>query len=464
MRVTLYGAARSVTGSAYLVETAHAKVLVDFGMLQGHDNHEGANVVPPELDVQGLNAVLLTHGHLDHCGRLPLLTKAGYRGPIFTTPATIELTSLVLHDAAKVQAQDLARINRRRLRAGLEPLEVLYTPEDVDETLTQFRAVEYDKPTPVANGITARWVEAGHILGSASIELTLEEGGRQHVAIFSGDIGHLGAPVVRDPQRFCGANSIFMESTYGDRDHRSLAETLEETRTVINTALKQRGKILVPAFAIGRTQQLIYHLSALFRSGALPRFPIYLDSPMAEAATQLYLRHIELFDEEAMELHRTGQLERDFSAVKYCHTAEESMALNNLQGPLMIMAGSGMCTGGRILHHLRHNLWRPETHVLIVGYQAEGTLGRLLVEGRKKVHIFGEEIVVRASIHTLNGFSAHAGQSELVNWLGCVAPMRPRVYLTHGEPRAQKALAALIEQRYGLKPEMPEYGVPVELA
>jgi metallo-beta-lactamase family protein len=445
------------------VETAGAKILVDFGMMQGHDNHDGANKVPPQLDVKALDAVVLTHGHLDHCGRLPLLWKAGYRGPIYATPATVELTSLVLHDAAKVQAQDLARINRRRLRAGLDLLEVLYTPEDVAETMTLFRSAEYNTPTRVASGITARWVEAGHILGSASIELILEENGRRHVAIFSGDIGHLGAPVVRDPERFCGADSIFMESTYGDRDHRSLAETLEETRIVINTALKRRGKILVPAFAIGRTQTLIYHLSALFRSGVLAHFPIYLDSPMAEEATRLYLRHVELFDEEAMELHRTGQLERDFSAVKFCRTAEESMALNNLEGPLMIMAGSGMCTGGRILHHLRHNLWRPETHVLIVGYQAEGTLGRQLVEGRQKVHIYGEEIVVSATIHTLNGFSAHAGQSELVNWLGCAAPLRPRVLLTHGEPRAQEPLAKLIRERYGLTPEIPEYGVPVEL-
>ncbi len=463
MRVTLYGAARTVTGSAYLVETASARVLVDFGMMQGHDNHDGANVVPPELNLTSLDAVLLTHGHLDHCGRLPLLTKAGYRGPVYATPATIELTSLVLHDAAKVQAQDLARVNRRRMRAGLDPIEVLYTTEDVDETIPLLRGVDYNKPIPVASGITARWVEAGHILGSASIELTLEENGRRHVAIFSGDIGHLGSPVVRDPERFCGADSIFMESTYGDRNHRSLSETLEETRFVINSALKRRGKILVPSFAIGRTQTLIYHLSALFRSGALPRFPIYLDSPMAEEATRLYLRHVELFDEEAMELHRTGQLERDFSAVRLCRTAEESMALNNLDGPLMILAGSGMCTGGRILHHLRHNLWRPETHVLIVGFQAEGTLGRQLVDGRKKVHIFGEEIVVRASIHTLNGFSAHAGQSELVEWLSCAAHLRPRLFLTHGEPKAQEALAGLIKERYDLGAEIPEYGVPVEL-
>ncbi len=463
MRATLFGAARTVTGSAYLVETSRSRILIDFGMMQGHDNHDGANVVPPELDVRALNAVLLTHGHLDHCGRLPLLIRAGYSGPIYATPATIELVALVLRDAAKVQAQDLARTNRRRLRAGLEPLPPLYTLEEVEETLAYLRPVDYARPRPVAEGITARWVEAGHILGSTSIELTLEDGGRRHVAIFSGDIGHLGAPVVRDPERFCGADSIFIESTYGDRDHRSLAETLEEARVAINTALKWRGKILVPAFAIGRTQQLIYHISALFRSGELPRFPIFLDSPMAQEATRLYLKHVELFDEEAMELHRRGILERDFSAVRFCHTAEESMALNNLQGPVMIMAGSGMCTGGRILHHLRHNLWRPETHVLIVGYQAEGTLGRMLVEGRKKVRIFGEDIAVRATIHTLNGFSAHAGQTELLDWLSCAAPLRPRIFLTHGEPRAMEPLAAKIRERYGLESEIPEHGKPIDL-
>jgi metallo-beta-lactamase family protein len=463
MKVTLFGAARTVTGSAYLVETNAARVLVEFGMMQGHDDHDGANVVPPAINVPSLDAVLVTHGHLDHCGRLPLLIKAGYRGPIYATPATIEMVSLVLHDSAKVQAQDLARVNRRRMRAGLEPLEPLYSQDDVTETLSYMKPVDYEKPTPVAAGVTARWVEAGHILGSASIELTLEEDGRRHVAIFSGDIGHLGQPLLRDPERFSRADSVFMESTYGDRNHRSLADTLEEARVIINTALKRRGKILVPAFAIGRTQQLIYHISAAFRHGVLPRFPVYLDSPMAEEATRLYLKHTELFDEEAMQLYRSGQLERDFSAVHFCRTAEESMALNNTEGPLLIMAGSGMCTGGRILHHLRHNLWRPETNVVIVGFQAEGTLGRLLVEGRKKVHIFGEEIVVRAAIHTLNGFSAHAGQTELLDWLSCVAPHKPRILLTHGEPQAMEPLAQLIDQRYGLKPEIPEFGVPVEL-
>jgi len=463
MKVTLYGAARSVTGSAYHVQVGNSEILVDFGMMQGHDNHNHGNVLPDQIDVKSLNAVVLTHGHLDHCGRIPLLGKAGYRGPIYATPATIEMTSLVLHDAAKVQAQDLARINRRRMRAGEEPLEVLFTPDDVDDVMKLFRAVEYHTPVEVAPGITARFVDAGHILGSASVELQLVENGRKHLAIFSGDIGHLGAPVLRDPERFCGADSVFMESTYGDREHKSLAETLEEARLIINTALKRRGRIIVPSFAVGRTQQLIYHLSALFRSGALPRFPIYLDSPMAEEATRIYLRHPELYDEEAMQLYQNGQLERDFSAVHFCHTAEESMALNNLEGPFMIMAGSGMCTGGRILHHLRHNLWRPDAHVLIVGFQAEGTLGRQLVDGKKKVHIFGEEIVVKASIHTLNGFSAHAGQSELVDWLGCMAHLKPRVYLTHGEPRAKESLAARLEERYGIKPEMPELGKPVEL-
>ncbi|GIX45595.1 MAG: MBL fold metallo-hydrolase [Candidatus Hydrogenedentota bacterium] len=463
MRVTLYGAARTVTGSAYHVETQTGSVLVDFGMVQGHDKENHANAIPPTLDLDNLGAVLLTHAHLDHCGRLPLLIKAGWQGPIYATPATREMASLILHDAAKVQAQDLERENRRRMRAGEEPVGPLYTQDDVDATMALFRTVEYDTPVPILPGITAKWVEAGHILGSTSIELTLEENGRRHVAIFSGDIGHLGAPVLRDPVRFCAADSVFMESTYGDRDHKSLAETLNETEDIIREAVARKAKILVPSFAVGRTQQLIYHLAALFRDGRLPQFPIYLDSPMAQEATRIYLRHTELYDEEAMELHRTGQLERDFSAVRFCATADESRALNGMEGPMLIMAGSGMCTAGRILHHLRNNLWKPNTYVLIVGFQAQGTLGRLLVEGRPKVKIFGEEIAVKASIHTLNGFSAHAGQSELLAWLGCVAHTKPQVYLTHGEPHAQEAIAAAIAREYGLTPQMPEYGVPVAL-
>jgi metallo-beta-lactamase family protein len=419
--------------------------------------------MPPGLNAGNLDAVLLTHGHLDHCGRLPLLAMAGFEGPVFGTPATLEVAALILRDSAKVQAYDIERVNRRRVRAGQKPTRPLYDQDDVARVIAMFKPVEYNQPLEVASGISARYVDAGHLLGSTSIELTLRENDRRHVAVFSGDIGHLGAPLLKDPVLFQVADTVFMESTYGDREHRSLAETLAEGQEIIRDAVKKRGKILVPSFAVGRTQQLLYHLAALFHSGRVAPFPVYLDSPMAIEATRIYMRHPELYDEEATELHESGQLARDFSGVHTCQTADESRALNDLEGPILIMAGAGMCNAGRILHHLRNNLWRKETSVVIVGYQAEGTLGRQLVEGSKKVSIFGEKIAVKATVHTLGGFSAHAGQSELLDWLGTMAASRPRVILTHGEPRAQEPLAALIEQRFGLKPECPGIGDTVEL-
>ena len=463
MKITLHGAAGEVTGSAYLVETDRARVLVDFGMFQGGGNTHAKNVLPSGLDPQRLDAVLVTHAHLDHVGRLPLLLKGGYQGYIHATEATRDIAGLILRDSAKVQSYDIERHNRQRKRAGKPPLEPLYNASEVEQTLERLRPVTLDQLVSPAEGVTARFLGAGHMLGSASIQLTVGENGKKKTVVFSGDLGPSSLAIIRDAVPFQRADLVFLESTYGDRDHKPLKETLAEMRAIIEQAVKQKSRILVPAFAVGRTQQLLYHLDELFCAGTFKPFPIYLDSPMAIEATRIYRSHPDLFDEEAKDMRRTCEIARRHRYFKPTPTAQDSMKLNDAAGPCLIMAGSGMCTGGRILHHLKHGLWRPETAVMIVGYQGEGTLGRQLVEGAKSVKIHGETIAVKARIHTLNGFSAHAGQTELLRWFAHLASSKPKVVLTHGEARGREPLAQLIRQRHGLRPVLPSQGDVLQL-
>jgi metallo-beta-lactamase family protein len=355
------------------------------------------------------------------------------------------------------------RQNRRRQREGKPLLEPLYTKDDVDRLRPLYQRLAYDQPTQLAPGISIRAVEAGHMLGSVSLEMTVEEEGRKQVVIFSGDLGPRGAPLHRDPVPFKHADVVFMESTYGDRDHRSLMETAVETRKVVKQAVEAGGKILVPTFAVGRTQLLLYLLAGAFQRGTLSPFPIFIDSPMGIEATKVYQKHTELFDEEALKMQRSGELREQLETAQFSPTAEDSRALNNRKGPLMIMAGAGMCTGGRILHHFRHGLSRPETTVLFVGYQGHGSLGRMIVDGKKSVTIFGEKIPVRASVHTFGGLSGHAGQSDLLRWFDSLAGSKPRVFLTHGEERARQPLGKIIEDRYKLPVAYPGLRETIEL-
>ena len=385
MQISLCGAAGEVTGSGYLVETTSAKVLVDFGMFQGRGATDARNLDLGPVKPLDLGAIVVTHAHLDHTGRLPLLPSRGYRGKIHATPATIDFTQLVLHDSAKIQEADAERHSRRLLRAGKKPIKPIYAAADVEALAPFFDPVPYGKPREVADGITVRLVDAGHILGSASIEMTVTEEGRQRVIVFSGDVGLKGSPIVRDPTPLDRADLVFLESTYGDRDHRSREQTLDEFHEILTRAVKKGEKVLIPAFAIGRTQEILYRLAEMIRAGQLPQLPIYLDSPMAIAATRLYRKYQDLFDDEAGALMRRGAFLRDLANLRFTETAAESQALNEITGTAVVIAGAGMCDGGRIVHHLRHNLWRPNVTVLIVGYQAEGSLGRRLVEGAKDV-------------------------------------------------------------------------------
>jgi metallo-beta-lactamase family protein len=464
MKITVLGAAGGeVTGSAYLVETARARVLVDCGLFQGGHRAEELNRPPLGAGVPPPDAVVLTHAHLDHTGRLPLLASTGFAGPIFATPATIDLTGLILRDAARIQTQDADRHNRHRLRAGEEPVAPLYSVTEAEQVLRQLRPVPYHDPVTVAPGLQTRWVEAGHMLGSASLQLMATEDGQPRTVVFSGDLGPKGTPILRDAEPLAQADLVFLESTYGDRDHRPFADTVREFIAILQQAVAAKGKVIVPTFAVGRAQLLTALLAWIFRNRRVAPFPVFLDSPMAIEASHIYARHPELFDDEAVAFLKERPLAQDLGTMTMAATAEDSRRINDCPGPCLVMAGAGMCNAGRILHHLRHNLWNPQAHVIIAGYQGDGTLGRQLIDGAKKVVIFGEPIAVKAQVHTLGGFSAHAGQTDLAAWFAALAPVRPRVVLTHGENAQRTALAKLITARHGLTPTLPALGDVIDL-
>jgi metallo-beta-lactamase family protein len=464
MKVTFLGASGGeVTGSAYLLETKHANVLVDCGFFQGSRKMENYNRIPKKGAINNLHAVSLTHAHLDHTGRLPLLTRAEYCGPIYGTQATFDLADLILRDCAYLHASDCQRENRRRAERGQDPIDVLFNDKDVARLKPLYKRVKYETPTEIAPGVEARWVESGHIFGSASIEMKVRENGSAKTLVFSGDIGPRGAPLHKDPVPFKQADVVFMESTYGDRDHKSLEETAIEGRKIIGKAIEEKGKILVPAFAIGRTQLLLYLLAGAFKRKTLSPFPIFVDSPMAIEATNIYRRHVDLFDEEALAMQRSGELATHLRTARPCVTGKDSQRLNQVKGPCLIMAGSGMCTGGRIMHHLKYNLPLPETTVLICGFQSRGSLGRALVDGKKVVTIHGQKVPVRASVRTMGGLSGHAGQSDLMRWFDSIAHSRPRVILTHGEDKPRDALRRIIADRYQMNAHCPGLNETIEV-
>lgn len=461
MKIKVVGAAGGeVTGSSYLVETANAKVMIDAGLFQGGKESEEKNHLPEGAQPSSLDALLLTHAHLDHTGRIPLLLHHGFKGNIYGTSATLELTEIVLKDSAKIQMQDAVRKNRHQPEKPVEPL---YSIDDLKNLSSQSKSIELHQPVAIANGITARFYEAGHMLGSTSIELTIQENGSSKVIVFSGDLGPYDQAIVRPFEELPFANLVFLESTYGNRNHRPYTETIKEFEQIIQKTVEQKGKILIPAFAIGRTQQILYHLAILFFQKKVTPFPVYVDSPMAIEAGKVFAKHPDLFDDEAILWRNRGLLPLDPTWFKFITSVEESKQLNNISGPCVILAGSGMCNAGRIQHHLKFNLPNNSTNVLIVGYQGYGSLGRHLIEGAKQVKIHGEHVNVKANVHTLNGLSAHAGQIDLLKWLDSLAKVKPKLYLTHGENLQREILAKEIEKKYALKPSLPELNEVIEL-
>jgi metallo-beta-lactamase family protein len=453
MELKFLGAARSVTGSCHLLRIGDRTVLLDCGQIQGSHLDEQLNRVP--LPVGRVDAVVLSHAHIDHSGRLPLLRTQGFTGPIFTHRATAELCAIMLRDAAYLHEKDAEWENKKRRRKGLATVAPLYTRDDVRSVMGQFVGLDYDERREIVPGVQVTLRNAGHILGAAIVELELRENDQEFRLVFSGDLGYDAAPLMQPPATIEHADLVVMESTYGNRNHRPFAATLEELRSIFVSAEDGGGNILIPAFAVGRTQDLLYLLSKHYDDFGLDRWSVYLDSPMAIETTQLYWRHADL--QRAPLLRGDGKL-----AVTAAESTEDSMRINAIESGAIVIAGSGMCSGGRILHHLKHNLWRPECHVVMVGFQAEGTLGRRLVDGAEHVRLWGETIKVAAKIHTVGGLSAHADQAGLLAWYGAFAA-RPPVCLVHGEPGAQHALAAALRSAYGVDVRIPSRGDGVEL-
>lgn len=438
MRLRFWGATGEVTGSCFLIEVGGRRLLVDCGMYQGGRKSEARNAEPFPFEPATIDAVVLTHAHIDHGGRLPRLVEQGFRGPIYTHGAGKELARILLKDSASLAEKDAEAINRKRARKHLPPVAPLYGLADVGRALRQMRGLAYDGVREILPGVRLRLRDAGHILGSSILELWLQDGGRERKLVFSGDLGHRGSLISPDPSPVEEADLVVMESTYGGRDHRSWASTWAELEEIFATANRLRGNILIPAFAVGRTQQLLYILRQKYRDWGLDRWLLALDSPMAIATTRLYARHARLLTPNGRSL--TAE---DFSppGLVLSQTTQQSMKLNRLDGGALIIAGSGMCTGGRILHHFKHNLWRRNCQVVMVGYQAEGSLGHALIQGAREVRLWGERVKVAAHIHTVGGLSAHADQSGLLAWYRGFRD-RPPVALVHGEPEAMGALEA----------------------
>jgi len=444
MKLSFHGADRGVTGSCHLVECNGQRILIDCGLYQGgreldEENADSFGFEPAEIDF-----VLLTHAHLDHCGRLPLLASRGFQGEVVTTAASRELTRLILLDSAHLQEEEANYRTRKAKRRGKRhaTVEPLYSVLDALNCLDHFgRIVKYNKPLSLAPGIQVTFLDAGHILGSASIFLQLEEDGEQRSILFSGDIGNDRRPLLRDPVTPEQADIVVMETTYGDRDHKALEPSVDELYTAISETFQHGGNVIIPTFALERAQEILYFLSQGVSTGRLPgSMQLFLDSPMAISATRIFERHVDSYNAETAELFKEGRDPFQLPGLHFTRETAESMALNQISGGAVIMAGSGMCTGGRVRHHLKHNLWRRDSSVIFPGYAARGTLARRIIDGAKRVRIFGEEIPVHAAIHTINGFSAHADQTELLSWHSKISGVE-RTFLVHGEEEAMRHFA-----------------------
>ena len=458
MKISFHGADRDVTGSCHLVHCAGKQILVDCGLYQGGRELAEENRKPFGFDPAEVDYLLLTHAHLDHCGRIPLLVQRGFRGEIITTAASRELAKLVMLDSAHLHEDEAERQERKRTRHGRKgkTISPLYTTLDALNSLDYFgRTASYGRALQLAEGIQLTFMDAGHILGSASILLELVEGDKQKSIVFSGDLGSSDRVILRDPTPLPEVDVVVMETTYGDRLHKRLQPSIDELYTAIKDTFRRGGNVIIPSFALERAQELLYYLREGIDNGALPAsMQVFLDSPMAISATEIFRRHPECYDEEACNLFRNGQDPFSFPGLHFVQQTSDSMALNRIGGGAVIIAGSGMCTGGRVRHHLKHNLWRSDSSVVFVGFAAQGTLARKIVDGANKVRLFGEEIYVRAQIHTINGFSAHADRDELLTWHGQIKP--ERTFLVHGDEEAMIAFAGQLNDTEIIMPKLHE--------
>ena len=473
MNITFLGAAKTVTGSNFLVEGAGKKFIVDCGMYQGQASLEAENDEPFAFAVDQIDFMLLTHAHIDHSGRIPKLYKEGYRNPIYATKATCDLCSIMLPDSGHIQEMEIEWKNRKRKREGKEPLPPLYTAEEAARSLEIFTPVRYDEIIEIDSNIHVRFNDAGHMLGSSIIEVWIKEGEEEKKIVFTGDLGNNDIPLLASPTMIESADYLVMESTYGSRLHMRNDEKAELFLDIVSETLDNGGTVVIPSFAVGRTQEILYEINKLkekrddeeFRRKykTLMRAPVYVDSPLAISATEVFRENMDLFDEDVKHAIASGDNPLEFPGLQFTVTAEESKALNEREEPCIIISASGMCEVGRIKHHLKHNLWNPKSTILFVGYQAPGTLGSRIVNGEKKVKIFGDEIAVNARIEYIEGYSGHADQEWLLNFVYSFISKPKHIFLVHGEPESQEVLKEKLEEQLPIPVHIPEWGETYEL-
>ncbi|MDD5864237.1 MAG: MBL fold metallo-hydrolase [Clostridiales bacterium] len=465
MKLTFFGAAKAVTGSCHCVEVGGKKILIDCGLQQGKDERDNTvlDFAPNYIDY-----VIVTHAHIDHSGRIPLLVKQGFQGQIFTTRLTAQLMSIMLRDSAHIQEMDAQWKNQKGKRAGREPVEPLYTVADAEQAIEKLVTFEYGQIVELCEGVKIRFVDAGHLLGSACVEMWLTEDGVERKILFSGDLGNINQPVIRDPSFVKGADYVVMESTYGDRNHEPMVSYTEALAKIIDDTFSKGGNVIIPSFAVGRTQELLYFMREMKRDGMVksnPNFTVVVDSPLANEATKIFAGDLRGYlDEEALEVVKDGEKLFTFPGLTMTESGEESKMLNMDKSSKVIISASGMCDAGRIRHHLKHNLWREECAIVFVGYQGEGTLGRHLLNGAKQVRLFGEDIAVNATIHNFKGLSSHADRDHLLDWIDHVNDPAPKqVFVVHGDAQVTEIFANTLREK-GMSAHAPLYEEVFDLA